>query len=222
MAQTIDESVGEVLDYLEANNLDRNTIIIYASDQGFFLGEHEWWNKQWMYEESLSTPLLMQWKDGDGNSLIRPGSQVDEMVQVIDYGPTLLEAAGVSPSQPMHGESFLGLVTSAQGDEPAQWRDSIYYRYYQVSDNQTAPHYGVRNGRHKLIYFYPVGEWELFDLDNDPHELNNLLDGIDPEQGIPSDPEMHELVVDLMTELRDLRTQYGDTEGPGFSIPDDL
>jgi arylsulfatase A-like enzyme len=224
--QSVDRSVGEVLDFLEANDLDHNTIIIYASDQGFYLGEHGWFDKRWMYEESLSTPLLMQWKDASGNALVTPGSQVDEMVQVLDYAPTLLEAAGVTGFTAMHGESFLGFTTTPTGDEPATWRDSLYYHYYAGDEGHNVKrHYGVRDGRYKLIHHYEVGQWELFDLQDDPAEMNNLLynpsSGVidNPTNGVNGDPAFQQLVIDLMVDLAAHRSAVTDTTGPGFSIP---
>ncbi|QQL45870.1 sulfatase/phosphatase domain-containing protein [Sulfuriroseicoccus oceanibius] len=227
-AKSVDRSVGDILDFLEANQLDRNTIVIYASDQGFYLGEHGWFDKRWMYEESLRTPLLMQWKDASGNSLITPGTEVNEMVQVIDYAPTLLEAAGVTQYDAMHGESFLGWATAATNDQPAAWRDSIYYHYYEgyTAEHRVGRHYGIRTDRYKLIFQYErANQWELFDLLLDPYEMNNLLYNAEtgtidnPTDGVDGTPQFQALVIDLMTKLRSLRTLYGDTSGTGFSIP---
>ena len=226
-SKSVDRGVGDVLNFLEANNLDRNTIIIYSSDQGFFLGEHGWFDKRWMYEESFRTPLLMQWKDGNGNPLIAPGSLVDEMVQVIDYGPTVLEAAGVTIPEPMHGESFLGFSTTAAGDEPASWRDALYYHYYEGADREhtVRKHYGIFDGRYKLIYQYEGDQWEMFDLQTDPLEVTNLfyhaasgtLD--DPTDGIEGTEVFQTLVTDLLVTLRGQRTLFNDTTGSSFIIP---
>ncbi len=226
-AKSVDRSVGDVLDFLETNNLDKNTIIIYASDQGFYLGEHGWFDKRWMYEESMRTPMLMQWKDASGNPLITPGSVNDTKVQVIDYAPTLLQAAGVTGYTAMHGESFLGFATTATGDEPATWRNGLYYHYYEGynAEHRVGRQYGIRTDRYKLIYQYErANQWELFDLQTDPFEMNNLLynpsTGIidDPTNGVDGTPTFQALVNGLLTDLKNLRTQYADTTGPSFTI----
>lgn len=227
--RAIDRSVGDVLDFLEENDLDRNTIVIYASDQGFFLGEHGWYDKRWMYEESFRSPLLMQWKDENGDSRLAAGGTVDELVQIIDYAPTLLEAAGVEEFEPMHGQSFLGLATEDEDDEPESWRDYLYYHYYEgaTREHRVPQHYGIYGGRYKLIFHYEIDEWEFFDLEEDPYELNNLFfdpetgRSDDPTDGISGDAAFQELVVDLMQELRAQRLELGDTTGPGFAIPGD-
>lgn len=226
-AKGTDRGVGELLDFLEANHLDHNTIIIYSSDQGFFLGEHGWFDKRWMYEESFRTPLVMQWKDENGASLIAPGSRIDEMVQVMDFGPTVLEAAEVSIPEPMHGESFLGYVTSAVGDEPATWRDALYYHYHEgiSGAHNVRKHYGILDGRYKLIFQYEGNQWEFFDLQTDPMEVTNLLYNAatgtidDPTDGVEGTEAFQNLVIDHMIALQNLREQYGDSSGLGFTIP---
>jgi arylsulfatase A-like enzyme len=228
--KAVDRGVGDVLDFLEANDLDHNTIIIYASDQGFFLGEHGWYDKRWMYTESFRTPLIIQWKDASGNPVTPTGAVAEEMVQVMDIGPTVLDAAGVSPTNPMHGSSFLGYLTAATGDEPVTWQDSLYYHYHEGARavHNVQKHYGVFDGRYKLINHYELNsgqQWELFDLENDPLEMNNLLynstTGIidNPEDGIEGDESFQTLVRDLMVELSDLRTRFNDNTGTNFSIP---
>src|SRR5262249_2245146 len=153
------------LDYLETSGLATNTIVIYSSDQGFFLGEHGWFDKRFMYEESLRMPFLVSWP-----GRIKPGTTNDAMVMNIDFAPTLMEAAGLTPPRDMQGRSLLPLF---RGERPPDWRRSIYYRYYHYpGDHQVQPHYGVRTERHKLICYHKLDEWELYDLWNDPHELN--------------------------------------------------
>lgn len=229
--KSVDRGVGEVLDFLESNDLDHNTIILYASDQGFFLGEHGWYDKRWMYTESFRTPLLIQWKDAAGNALTPTGAVAEQMVQVIDIAPTVLEAAGVIPTTPMHGSSFLGYLTAATDDEPATWREALYYHYQAgaSSAHDVQKHYGVFDGRYKLINHYELNspqQWELFDLGNDPLEMTNLLynssTGVidNPEDGIEGNETFQALVRNLMIQLSDLRTQFNDTNGPGFSIPE--
>jgi arylsulfatase A-like enzyme len=164
---SMDENVGRILDYLEQTGLATNTIVIYTSDQGFFLGDHGWFDKRFMYEESLRMPLLIRWP---GHT--KAGSTNDAMVMNIDFAPTLLEAAGAPVPKDMQGRSFLAAL---EGKKLENWRTSMYYRYYHYpGDHQVQPHYGVRTERHKLIYFNKINEWELYDLEKDPHELNNV------------------------------------------------
>ncbi len=163
---SLDENIGRVLDYLEANNLLDNTLIVYTSDQGFYMGEHGWFDKRFMYEESFRTPLLMRY----------PGSQTKEipqLVQNIDYAPTFLELAGVEIPADIQGESLLPLL---KDETPADWRNSLYYHFYEYpAEHAVKRHYGVRNDRYKLIHFYnDIDVWELYDLETDPSEMNNL------------------------------------------------
>lgn len=164
---SMDENVGRILDYLEQTGLATNTIVVYTSDQGFFLGDHGWFDKRFMYEESLRMPLLVSWPGH-----IKPGAVSDAMVMNIDFAPTLLEAAGVSTPKDMQGRSFLPAL---EGKRLRNWRTSFYYRYYHYpGDHQVQPHYGVRTARHKLIYYHKLNEWELYDLREDPRELKNV------------------------------------------------
>jgi arylsulfatase A-like enzyme len=194
----VDDSVGSILDYLEQSGLARNTIVVYASDQGFYLGEHGWFDKRWMYEESFRTPLLIQYPGH-----IKPGTTVDALVQNIDYAPTFLEYAGIPVPSDIHGRS---LVRLAEGKRERGWRDSLYYHYYEYPDShRVAPHYGVRTDRYKLIRFYgPFDYWEFYDLEKDPNEVQNRID----------DSAYRGEVARLRTELQRLRQQYHDTSGP--------
>ena len=163
---SVDRNVGRVLDYLEAEDLMENTLIVYTSDQGFYMGEHGWFDKRWMYEESFRTPLIVR----------LPGSSVKgelkEMVQNIDYAPTFLELAGADVPEDIHGCSFLPLL---KGEEWEPNRDGVYYHYYEYPDEHAVKrHLGVRTETHKLIHFYEDGVWELYDLRADKHELNNI------------------------------------------------
>jgi arylsulfatase A-like enzyme len=192
---SMDENVGRILDYLEQSGLATNTIVIYTSDQGFFLGDHGWFDKRFMYEESLRMPLLVSWP-----GRIQAGSKSDAMVMNIDFAPTLLEAAGVAVPTDMQGRSFLAAL---EGRALKNWRTSIYYRYYHYpGDHQVQPHYGVRTDRHKLIYFNKLDEWELYDLEKDPGEMNNVY----------GERAYADTVKTLKTELAQLRTELDDRD----------
>jgi len=191
---SVDDSVGRILDYLDASGLARNTLVVYSSDQGFFLGEHGWFDKRWMYEESLRMPFLARWP-----ARIRAGTRVPEMIQNIDYAPTFLDAVGLAIPPDIQGRSLLPLMA---GRHPAAWRSSIYYHYYEFpAVHMVAKHYGVRTERYKLIHYYETDEWECFDLERDPNELNNVY----------GDPAFSEVVAELKVELNRLRGYYADT-----------
>jgi arylsulfatase A-like enzyme len=165
--QSVDDNVGRVLDYLDRNGLARNTIVIYTSDQGFFLGDHGLFDKRFMYEESLRMPFLIRWP-----AVIKPGSRSDAMALNVDFAETFLEAAGLPVPNTMQGRSLMPVL---RGRVPTNWRTSMYYRYYHdPGDHNTRAHYGVRTKTHKLIYFWKKDQWELFDLVNDPLEMNNI------------------------------------------------
>jgi arylsulfatase A-like enzyme len=162
----VDESVGAVLDKLDELGLAEDTVVIYSSDQGFYLGEHGWFDKRFMYEPSLKMPLMVRWP-----GVTAPGRVVDALVSNVDFAPTFLELAGVTPPAHMQGRSLVPLL---RGSTPADWRESFYYQYYEFPGvHDVRRHYGVRDGRYKLIYFYGADEWELYDLESDPHELDN-------------------------------------------------
>jgi arylsulfatase A-like enzyme len=164
---SVDDNVGRLLDYLDREGLANNTIVIYTSDQGFFLGDHNWFDKRFMYEESLRMPFVVRWPGH-----IKPGTTSDAMVLNVDFAPTLLAAAGLPVPADMQGHSALPVL---EGRPPPDWRASMYYRYYHYPmDHQVQPHYGVRTHRYKLIYYNKINQWELFDLEKDPHELRNV------------------------------------------------
>ncbi len=195
----VDDSVGRILDYLDESGLAEDTLVIYCSDQGFYLGEHGWYDKRWMYEESLRMPFVARWP-----GRIEPGTRVPHMIQNIDYAPTFLEMAGEPVPDDIQGESLLGLMS---GQQSGQWRESIYYHYYEFPQpHRVARHYGVRTDRHKLIYYYDTDEWELFDLVDDPLEMTSVFD----------DPDRAELVATLKAELGRLREYYADDTGAEF------
>jgi arylsulfatase A-like enzyme len=165
--QSVDDNVGRLLAFLDTDGLSKNTIVIYTSDQGFFLGDHGLFDKRFMYEESLRMPFLIRWP-----GVIKPGTRDDTMALNVDFAPTFLDAARLPVPAEMQGRS---LVPVLRGRVPIDWRTSMYYRYYHdPGDHNTRAHYGVRTRTHKLIYFWKKDQWELFDLVNDPFELHNL------------------------------------------------
>ncbi|MEM1443856.1 MAG: sulfatase [Verrucomicrobiota bacterium] len=195
--KSVDDSVGDVLDYLEEAGLAENTLVIYASDQGWYLGEHGWYDKRWMYEESLKTPLLAKWP-----GVIEPGSTSDLIVSNLDFAETFLDAAGVAVPDDMQGKS---LVPIFEGETPEDWRKSFYYHYYEFPGaHSVARHYGVTDGKHKLIHYYQLEEWELFDLEKDPNELNSVY----------GDADYAEKEAELKAEIGRLQELYEVGEDP--------
>jgi arylsulfatase A-like enzyme len=196
---SMDRNIGRVLDYLDETGLAENTIVVYTSDQGFYLGEHGWFDKRYMYEESMRTPLVIRYPAG-----IESGRTITEMVQNIDYAPTLLDFAGVPLPDDMQGLSLKGLLT---GEAEGLDRDELYYHYYEGIErtHNVARQYGVRTRTHKLIRFKDVGmdHWEMYDLQDDPGEMRNIYD--DPEYK-GSRQELHE-------KLKELRAFYDDSSG---------
>ena len=193
--QSVDDSVGRVLDLLDSTGLSTNTIVIYTSDQGFFLGDHGMYDKRFMYEECLRMPFLVRWPAG-----VTPGAVAQAMALNVDFAPTFLEAAGLPVPAEMQGRS---LVPVLRGRVPADWRTSMYYRYYHdPGDHNTRAHYGVRTATHKLISFWKSGEWELFDLANDPGELHNLY----------GQPGHETITAELKAELLRVKRAAGDED----------
>ncbi len=192
---SVDENVGQVLDYLDENNLSENTIIVYTSDQGFYLGEHGWFDKRFVYDESFKTPLLVRWP-----GVVEAGTTNTEMVQNLDFAQTLLEAAGVEAPSDMQGESLIPLLT---GNDEAWTRDAVYYHYYEYpSIHMVKRHYAIITQEYKLAHFYyDVDEWELYDRKKDVNEMNNVID----------DPAYADVVVKLKKQLEELRAKYGDS-----------
>lgn len=186
----VDENLGRVLDYLDRTGLAKDTVVVYSSDQGFYLGEHGWFDKRWMYEESLRTPLVVRWP-----GVVRAGSVNDDIVSNLDFAETFLDIAGVEIPSDMQGRS---LVPVLSGQTPADWRDSFYYHYYEFPGaHSVRRHYGVATKRHKLIHFYNLDEWELYDLARDPLELNSVYGAA----------EYTEVQRELATELGRLREE---------------
>ena len=192
--KSLDDNVGRVLDYLKEKGLLENTLVVYTSDQGFYMGEHGWFDKRFMYEESMRTPLIMRLPDG----FTRRGD-ITEMVQNIDYGPTFLDLAGVEIPSDMHGASLLPLL---KGEHPKDWRKALYYHFYEnPAEHMVKRHYGVRTDRYKLIHFYnDIDTWELYDLQSDPHEMHNLY----------GQKEYEAVVDELKAEMLKLQEQYDD------------
>ncbi len=203
---SVDDNVGRVLDYLDADGLTENTVVIYCSDQGFFLGDHGWYDKRFMYEESLKMPFVVRYPKE-----IEPGSVNDDIVLNVDFAPLFLDYAGLPIPKGMQGRSFRPILT---GETPTNWRDSMYYRYWMhKAHHNVYAHYGLRTKRFKLIYYYSDGlnqmgaldekyepEWELFDLERDPAELNNVY----------ADPAYADTVRELKAELHRQQASVGD------------
>lgn len=166
--KAVDENVGRLLQYLDKSGLAENTIVIYSSDQGFYLGEHGWYDKRWMFEESLAMPFLIRWP-----GVIPQGSESKTLIQNIDYAPTFLELAGVKVPENMHGKSLVNAFKDPS-KPPKDWRKSIYYAYYGERTHQVAKHDGVRTEKHKLMFFPKTKEWNLFDLEKDPEEMTSV------------------------------------------------
>ena len=198
---SIDDNLGRVMAYLKENNLEDNTIVIYSSDQGFFLGDHGWFDKRWMYEDSINMPLIVKWP-----GQVKPGSENNDLVQNLDFAQTFLDIAGVKAPKDMQGKSLVTLMKadtdtqiSAQRLNTEPFRDAIYYHFYENPGWAFVPrHYGVRTDRYKLIHFYQLGTWELYDLEKDPDELNNII----------LDESQSSLITQLKTRLSELRTEY--------------
>jgi arylsulfatase A-like enzyme len=193
---SVDDNVGRVLDYLDESGLADNTVVIYSSDQGFYLGEHGWFDKRFMYEESYRMPLMVRWP-----GVTKPGSRNDELVSNIDFAETFLDIAGVQIPDDMQGRSLVPLM---EGETPDDWRTALYYHYYEFPGaHSVRRHYGVRTKDHKLMHFYNLDEWELYDMQRDPSELHSVYD----------DPRYQNVVKDLKQEIKKFQDLY--------QVPDD-
>jgi arylsulfatase A-like enzyme len=193
--QSVDDNVGRLLDFLDQSGLATNTVVVYTSDQGFFLGEHGLYDKRFMYEESLRMPFLVRWP-----GTIKPGTVQTELAINADFAPTFLALAGETVPADMQGRSLAPLL---KGEHPADWRTSFYYRYYHdPGDHNTRAHFGLRTRTHKLIYFWTKNQWEMYDLAKDPGEMRNLA----------GDPAHKELLAQLKTELRRLKQEVRDDD----------
>ena len=188
----VDRAVGRLLDYLEENGLAENTLIVYTSDQGFYLGEHGWFDKRWMYEESFKMPFLIKCP-----GIIDSNTVSNELIMNIDFGPTLMDFAGLDVPSTMQGKSF----KSSFENENYIGRDAVYYHYYEYPLwHKVQPHYGIKTSKHKLMHFYySMDEWELYDLEKDPNEMNNIYKDASEE-----------LITELKTQLKSLQIEYND------------
>ena len=187
---SVDENIGRVLDYLDQSGLAKNTVVIYSSDQGFYLGEHGWFDKRFMYEESFKMPLVVRWP-----GVTKAGTTNNNLVSNLDFAETFLDIAGVPVPQDMQGLSLVPLLQN----KDVQWRDAVYYHYYEYpAVHMVNKHEGVYDGRYKLVNFYELGEWELYDLEKDPQELNSVY----------NDPDYAAEVKRLTAKLGELRQYY--------------
>lgn len=204
---SVDDNVGRVLDFLDESGLAENTVVIYASDQGFYLGDHGWFDKRFMYEESYKLPLLIRWP-----GVVEPGSVSERIVSNVDFAQTFLEMAGVKAPDDMQGRSLVPLL---RGEAPDDWRTSHYYHYYEFFNDRRAAHmvrrhYGVSTERHKLIHFYNIDEWELYDLEADPREMTNIY----------NEPQYADLIVELKDEIKRLQEELEVPDDTGSVEPD--
>ena len=193
--ESVDDNIGRLMEYLDKQGLRDNTLVIYTSDQGFFLGDHGWYDKRFMYEESLRMPFLARWP-----GKVKPGTTSGDMVLNVDFAPTFLAAAGLPVPADMQGKNALGVLA---GNTPAGWRTDMYYRYYHYpADHRVQPHIGVRTLTHKLIHFNKIDQWELYDLTVDPREKRNLI----------SEPGQQAKVAELKSRLMALKKELGDED----------
>ena len=202
----VDENIGRLLNYLEKIGELDNTIIVYTSDQGFFLGEHGWFDKRFMYEECQRMPLIIRYPKA-----IKAGSTSNAISMNVDFAPTFLDFAGIEIPSDIQGASLKPVLVN-EGKTPADWRKAAYYHYYEYpAEHSVKRHYGIRTQNFKLIHFYnDIDVWELYDLQEDPHEMNNLY-------GKPS----YEAVMKRMRdELYKLQKQYDDPVGIRFNVSD--
>jgi arylsulfatase A-like enzyme len=189
--KSLDDSIGQLRDYLETSGLADNTVILYSSDQGFYLGEHGWFDKRFMYDESFRTPLIAYWP-----GVTKPNSVNSDLVSNLDFAETFLEIAGVPVPEDMQGESLVPLL---KGETPSDWRDMVYYHYYEYPCwHMVQRHEGVYDGRYKLMFFYDIDEWELYDLHTDPNEMKNQV----------ANPEYAEVLKSMKERLSRARKQY--------------
>ena len=193
--KSVDDGVGEVLNYLDEVGLTENTIVVYTSDQGFYLGEHGWFDKRFMYKESFRTPLIVRYPKE-----VNAGIKIDKLVQNLDFAPTFLDYAGIDVPKSMQGESFRKLVSG----ETSNFREAVYYTYYEYpSVHMVKRHYGVANERYKLMHFYyDVDEWEMYDLQKDPNEMKSVYD----------DPAYADVQAQMHKKLKELRAYYGESD----------
>ena len=194
--KSVDDNVGRVLNYLDKNGLAENTVVIYTADQGFYLGEHGFFDKRFIYEESLRMPFLVRYP-----KVALAGSVNNDIVTNIDFAPTIIDMAGISKPDEVQGRSFL---SNLKGETPANWPESMYYHYYEFPFwHHVQPHYGIRNNRYKLAHFYyNIDVWEFYDLEKDPNELNNAI----------NNPEYAGIIEKMKIDLNRKMKQFGDNK----------
>ena len=185
----VDDGVGRILKSLDKLGLSENSIVIYSSDQGFYLGEHGWYDKRWIYEESLKMPLVMRWP-----GQIKPGTKIKKLTQNIDFAPFFLEAAEAEIPDEIQGRSLMSLFNEPE----ALWRKAIYYHYYEAGGHGVPAHYGIRDERYKLVHYPKSDEWNLVDLKKDPSEMQSVHDN----------PEYKKVLDSMHSKLRDLQNHY--------------
>jgi|TARA_B110000914_G_scaffold222829_1_gene237066 arylsulfatase A-like enzyme len=190
--KSVDDNIGRVLTYLKENNLEENTIIVVTSDQGFYLGDHGFFDKRFIYEESLRMPFMVRYPER-----IKAGSVNEDIITNIDFAPTLLELAGITTTQKMQGISFVPVL---EGNTPNDWQDAMYYHYYEFPFwHHVQPHYGIRTQKYTLAHFYyNIDVWELYDLEKDPSQMNNIYE----------DPNYNTVVTELKVKLKNLMVKY--------------
>ena len=190
--KSVDDNIGRVLTYLKENNLEDNTIIIVTSDQGFYLGDHGFFDKRFIYEESLRMPFMVKYPER-----IKAGSVNEDIITNIDFAPTLLELAGITTTQKMQGTSFVPVL---EGNTPKDWQDAMYYHYYEFPFwHHVQPHYGIRTQKYTLAHFYyNIDVWELYDLEKDPNQMNNIY----------NDPNYASTITELKVKLKNLMIKY--------------
>ena len=189
--KAVDDGVGRVVEYLKEAGIEQNTVVIYASDQGFFNGEHGWFDKRWIYEESIHMPFIIRWP-----GVVKHGTRFTPFIQNIDYAPTFVEMAGGKTPDGLHGKSFVPIL---RGEKPSDWRTNVYYHYYDFKGaHNVANHYGVRTERYTLAHYYATDEWEMFDNKKDPRQLRSVY----------AEPACAMTVANLKAELNRLRALY--------------
>jgi arylsulfatase A-like enzyme len=194
--KALDDGVGRVLDALKSSGLESTTIVIYSSDQGFYMGEHGWFDKRWIYEESIHMPFIIRWP-----GVVKAGTRFTPFIQNIDYSPTFMEMTGCKIPDGLHGKSIVPIL---RGETPTDWRKSVYYHYYDKNgEHHVENHYGVRTDKYTLACFYAKNEWELFDNAKDPQQLRSVYD----------DPAYAKVLAELKTELTRIRALYQDNDG---------
>ena len=194
--KSVDDNIGRVLEYLDKNGLTENTVIVLTSDQGFYLGDHGFFDKRFIYEESLRMPFMVKYP-----KVVKPGSINQDIITNIDFAPTLLELAGIRTDEKMQGDSFVSIL---QGNTPKDWQQSMYYHYYEFPYwHHVQPHYGIRTQKYTLAHFYyNIDVWELYDLEKDPDQLNNVI----------NDPQYTNVINQLKSQLKQLMIKYEDNK----------